>query len=92
YPNLAGKDPSFFARTFGTSAKAGENYFDAHGGWLGFADHYWLAALIPDQNARVHSGFRGAPGDVYQADCASAPASIAPGHQVTQTSRFFAGA
>ncbi|MGL4312722.1 MAG: membrane protein insertase YidC, partial [Sphingomonas sp.] len=92
YPNLAGKDPSFFARSFGTTAKAGENYFDARGGWLGFADHYWLAALIPDQKAQVHSGFRGAAGDVYQADFASQPVTLAPGREASQTSRFFAGA
>jgi len=92
YPNLAGKDPSFFAWAFGTSAKAGGNYFDAKGGWLGFGDHYWLAAMIPAQNAQVHSGFQGAAGDVYQADYTTQPVTLAPGKAASQPSMFFAGA
>lgn len=92
YPNLQGEAPGFFARIFGTSAKAGENYFDTKGGWLGFGDHYWLAALVPDQNAQVHSGFRGGAGGVYQADFASERTVVAPGKTAGQTSRFFAGA
>jgi len=92
YPNLKGVEPGFFAKVFGTTAKAGENYFDHKGGWLGFGDLYWLAALIPDQNVTVHAGFRGDGGDVYQADFASPPVTVAPGKATTQTTRFFAGA
>jgi YidC/Oxa1 family membrane protein insertase len=92
YPNLKGQEPGLFAKIFGTTAKAGPNYFDAKGGWLGFGDHYWLAALIPDQNAQVHSGFRGAGDDVYQADFTTQPITLAPGKAVTQGTRFFAGA
>ncbi len=92
YQNLKGEAPSFWGKLFGSSAKAGENYFDHRGGWLGFGDIYWLAALIPDQNTQVHAGFRGAPGDVFQADYTTAPVTVAPGRVATQTSRFFAGA
>lgn len=91
YPNLKGEAPGFFDTTFGTTAKAGPNYFDAKGGWLGFGDLFWLAALIPDQGAQVHAGFRAA-GDVFQADYASAPVKIAPGKIARIASRFFAGA
>ncbi|OYY90068.1 MAG: membrane protein insertase YidC [Sphingomonas sp. 28-66-16] len=91
YPNLRGQEPSFFGKIFGTTAKPGANYFDAKGGWLGFGDMYWLTALIPDQQARVHAGFRGAAGDVFQADFSTPPVTIAPGKSATQTSRFFAG-
>ena len=91
YPDLKGIVPGFFDAPFGTSAKPGPNYFDAKGGWLGFGDLYWLTALIPDQAAQVHSGFRAA-GDVFQADYAGAPAKIAPGKIARTSSRFFAGA
>ncbi len=91
YPNLKGQEPGFFDAPFGTTAKAGPNYFDAKGGWLGFGDLYWLAALIPDQGAQVHAGFRAA-GDVFQADYASTPVKIAPGKIARTSSRFFAGA
>ena len=91
YPNLQGQGPSFWARIFGSSAKAGENYFDHQGGWLGFGDIYWLTALIPDQKAQVHAGFKGA-GEVFQADYTRGPVKLAPGRIATQTSRFFAGA
>jgi len=91
YPNLRGQEPGFFAKVFGTSAKAGANYFDHRGGWLGFGDNYWLAALIPDQQAQVHAGFRGSAGDLFQADFTTQPVTVAPGKQATQTTRFFAG-
>ena len=28
------------------------------GGWLGFTDKYWMAALIPDQNESINANFR----------------------------------
>lgn len=92
YPNLQGNEPGFFSKVFGTSAKAGPNYFDATGGWLGFGDHYWLAALVPAQDAKVHSGFRGAAGNVYQADYTTGTVAVAPGKQTSEVSHFFAGA
>jgi YidC/Oxa1 family membrane protein insertase len=92
YQNLQGQEPGFFARIFGTSAKAGDNYFDAKGGWLGFGDKYWLTALIPDQAATVHDGFRGADGDLFQADFNTPSVIVAPSKTVTTNTRLFAGA
>ncbi|MBX9796675.1 membrane protein insertase YidC [Sphingomonas sp.] len=91
FQNLQGEAPTFWARIWGTSAKAGENYFDHKGGWLGFGDIYWLAALVPDQGTPVHAGFKGA-GDVFQADYTTPATAIAPGRQAVRDSRFFAGA
>ena len=91
FQNLAGEAPGFWARIWGSSAKAGENYFDHKGGWLGFGDIYWLAALVPDQNTAVHAGFKGA-GDVFQADYTTPAVTIAPGREASRASRFFAGA
>ncbi|WP_374945124.1 membrane protein insertase YidC [Sphingomonas sp.] len=92
YANLEGNQSGVFARVFGNASKPGDNYFDARGGWLGFADKYWLAALAPDQSAQVHSGFRGANGTVFQADVAQQPRTIAPGKVLNTTTRVFAGA
>jgi YidC/Oxa1 family membrane protein insertase len=73
------------------TAGAGGTRFQSKGGWMGFGDHFWLAALIPPQDAGVDTGFRAA-GKTYQADFALAPATIAPGQQKVVTSHFFAGA
>jgi YidC/Oxa1 family membrane protein insertase len=92
YQNLQGDAPGVFSRMFGTTAKAGDNYFDSRGGWLGFGDKYWLAAIAPDPSAQVRSGFRGATGTVFQADAVLQPRRIAPGQALTTTTRVFAGA
>ncbi len=91
YLNLQGQDRSFFGSIFGAKVKPGPNYYDNKGGWLGFGDIYWLTALIPDQNAQVHAGFRAA-GDTFQADFATTPVVVQPGKVTRQTTRFFAGA
>lgn len=92
YKNLAGAEPSFFGKIFGSAAHAGDNYYDTTGGWAGFGDRFWLAALIPAQGAAVHSGFRAAADDTYQADVANTPVVVPPGKQATTTMRLFAGA
>jgi YidC/Oxa1 family membrane protein insertase len=91
FANLDGDEPGFFAKIFGTSAKAGENRFPSTGGWIGIGDHYWLTALIPDQAAKVDAGFRAENGS-YQAEFGMAPAQIGAGSTSTVTTRFFAGA
>ncbi|MBO9711548.1 membrane protein insertase YidC [Sphingomonas sp.] len=66
---------------------------DSLGGWAGFTDHYWLTALVPDQGSKVHFSQRQGPSKAYQADTHLQDAlRVAPGRQVTYTSRFFAGA
>ena len=63
------------------------------GGWAGFTDHYWLAALIPDQGRATDLRFRSGANGSYQADYrTSAPTILQPGQAVTQTARLFAGA
>ena len=66
--------------------------FDSTGGWLGFTDKYWLTALVPDQSIPFAGQFRAGGNDSYQADYAPANVGmIAPGKQLSYTSRFFAG-
>jgi len=66
--------------------------FNAKGGWLGFTDHYWMTALIPDQNVQHGLSLKG--GDQrHQADYRSPTlATLNPGQAMTQSARFFAGA
>ena len=66
--------------------------FTTTGGWLGFTDKYWLAALVPDQSRAFDGQFRAGANNAYQADFTSAAQLLPPGRQVTQTAKMFAGA
>jgi YidC/Oxa1 family membrane protein insertase len=66
--------------------------YSATGGWLGFGDKYWLAALVADPAASVEASFRHGAGDRYQADMARSALIAAPGAVVEAKSRLFAGA
>jgi YidC/Oxa1 family membrane protein insertase len=68
---------------------------ESHGGWLGITDKYWLAALIPDQSAKVNVRFlhsREGTTDKYQADWLGEQVTVAPGASAENTSRLFGGA
>ena len=92
YDNLKGQTTNFFSAIWNGKGNPGANYFDTTGGWLGFGDKYWLAALIPDPGAKVHSGFKEAVGDRFQADVTRAPAIVPAGRALSTTTHFFAGA
>lgn len=64
------------------------------GGWLGMTDKYWLAALIPDQQAQIKTGFRytASGADRYQADMLYDAMTIAPGSIAERKTHLFAGA
>ncbi|MEQ9175016.1 MAG: membrane protein insertase YidC [Alphaproteobacteria bacterium] len=65
------------------------------GGWIGITDQYWMAALVPDQNAPVEARFAyedQTGRDVYQTDVRGEAMALAPGDSATTTSRIFAGA
>jgi YidC/Oxa1 family membrane protein insertase len=73
-------------------AKDGQQAFTTTGGWIGFTDQYWLAALIPDQKTAIDATMRSG-GGVYQTQMISdKQTAVAAGASVTQTSRLFAGA
>ena len=61
-------------------------------GWLGFTDKYWLAAVVPAKGEKVSAAFNALPGGVYRAAFARDLVEVAPGKQITTTSRVFAGA
>jgi YidC/Oxa1 family membrane protein insertase len=92
FANLDGQEPGFFGRLFGTKAQAGQNYYDSNGGWVGFSDKYWLAAVIADENMPIRAGFRSGGDQRYQADLARQPSVLLPGQGLRNTVRVFAGA
>jgi YidC/Oxa1 family membrane protein insertase len=72
-------------------AGAAGTRFQSKGGWLGFGDLHWLAAVIPAKDASIDAGFRAADGS-YQAEYTLPQTVIAPGKSATSTTRLFAGA
>lgn len=70
------------------------------GGWAGFTDKYWLAAVMPaSPDQRLRASYRyasdgaGAAGDRWQVDMATPqPIAIAPGATGQMATRVFAGA
>ncbi|WP_350335351.1 membrane protein insertase YidC [Coralliovum pocilloporae] len=73
------------AQTFGASK----------GGWLGFTDKYWAAALIPsrDQSFTPRFDFTGgSAADAYQADYLGQSVTIAAGSEQSIEAHLFAGA
>ena len=61
-------------------------------GWLGFTDKYWLAAVVPAKGERVTASMSAPTTNTYQTLFARPFTQVAPGRQVTTTSRIFAGA
>ena len=74
--------------------EAGSKTYKQTGGWLGFGDKYWAAALIPDQGVPNEARFSGTKGprDYYQADVSAVAVSVAPGARASFSSHLFAGA
>jgi YidC/Oxa1 family membrane protein insertase len=65
------------------------------GGWFGITEHYWLAAIIPDQAERVSVYFDSRTedgGNDYRAAYRGQWREVPAGGEVTYTQRFFAGA
>lgn len=62
------------------------------GAWLGFSDKYWLAAVVPAKGERITAAISSPAANNYQTLFARDFAQVAPGKQVTTTSRIFAGA
>ena len=81
-----------------TAREDGERTFESKSGWLGFADKYWAAALVPDQNATFRARFSGQEPRLpteqasYQTDYLLEAVTIPPGQSKSIEARLFAGA
>ena len=63
------------------------------GGWLGFTDHYWLVALIPQQDKPQRVAYSyDKPSDTYNAFYVGDASALAPGGRAEAVHRVFAGA
>ncbi len=65
------------------------------GGWIGFTDKYWLAALVPNQKEALDTRFidqRHNNTNIYQVDFVGGVTTVAPGATGAAESRVFAGA
>ncbi len=75
--------------------KNGDTFVPSRGGWLGVTDHYWLGAIIPDQNEQAKDAFiysQDNGTDVFEALYQGQPRTVAPGQTVSETTHVFAGA
>lgn len=69
--------------------------YDSKGGWVGITDHYWLTALVPNQQDKVHMRIgRTAAGsqEKYQVDFLGGAVEVNAGASTEAQSRIFAGA
>ena len=68
---------------------------ESSNGWLGISDKYWLAALIPDQEAGFTAKFQhylSDGEDRYQTDYLRPALTVPAGSSIEVTDRLFAGA
>jgi YidC/Oxa1 family membrane protein insertase len=75
-------------------AKKERVQYSSTGGWMGITDKYWLAAIIPDQTEKVEAEFRVRDRDgagIHEVNMMGAARTIAPGRQITETQKLFAG-
>ena len=74
-------------------AKA-KSFKDVTGGWLGFTDKYWAAAIIPQQDKAYSAAFgaTSATIPVYETAAVLNQAVVAPGASAESVNRLFAGA
>lgn len=65
---------------------------DGRAGWIGFTDIYWLSAIVPEAGSDAAAEFRALGDEHYRASLVYQPVSVAPGRQVSRTTRLFVGA
>ena len=87
-------DSALNESTYKELKEKGNKIFDDATGWFGITDHYWLAALIPDdQHDKVtYSYYNKNHRDRFQVDYLSEPRIIADGNSDNYNVRLFAGA
>jgi YidC/Oxa1 family membrane protein insertase len=66
--------------------------FNGQADWIGYTDTYWLSALIPESGTDSDASFNGLGNSIYRTDLVYDPATVAPGGEVSRTTRLFAGA
>jgi YidC/Oxa1 family membrane protein insertase len=88
-------DGSLHEPNYKDLVKAGTTEYESTGGWIGFTDKYWLAAVVPDQKENLKAKFRHVSvdgQDRYQVDFLGDAVVVPPGQSVDVVTRLFAGA
>ncbi|MBA4046732.1 MAG: membrane protein insertase YidC [Erythrobacter sp.] len=81
-------------------AELGQEQPEGAPDWLGFADQYWLAALVPGANGSGakgnvtvdDAGFRSLGKDLFRTDLLYGATTVPAGGSLTQQTRLYAGA
>ncbi|QKG72383.1 membrane protein insertase YidC [Erythrobacter mangrovi] len=60
--------------------------------WAGFADIYWLSALVPQDDSAPETTFRAMGNEIYRVDMIYEPKTVEAGQRLANTSRLYAGA
>jgi YidC/Oxa1 family membrane protein insertase len=66
----------------------------ATGGWLGMSDKFWLAALMPDQKAKIDATYKMETlnsEEVFESSYVAGSQAVLAGQSLTTTQHFFAG-
>ncbi len=89
-------DANLVEKSYGDLRDERQIDIEATGGWLGFTDKYWAAAVIPDPSKAINARFSwNNPGqrDVYQTSFVDqTPTVVADGSSASNTSYVYAGA
>jgi YidC/Oxa1 family membrane protein insertase len=71
----------------------GQRNFRSTGGWVGFTDQYWLAAVIPQQTSAVDAAIaHNAAGNIFDSGFIAPAVRVQPRSGASYQSHLFAGA
>lgn len=87
YDDMTDREINQRDRAHVDSARITEN------GWIGFTDHYWMAALVPEGGTPFSATAKYLPAsDIYSTEAVMSRIQLAPGESASTTMRMFAGA
>ncbi len=89
-------DANLVEKKYGDMEKDRQFDVEATGGWLGFVDKYWAAAIIPEPDAAINARFswnKPAQTDIFQTSfVARTPIIVTNGGEASYKSYVYAGA
>ncbi|MBF0162278.1 MAG: membrane protein insertase YidC [Magnetococcales bacterium] len=83
-------DKTRVQHTYETLRKA-DQHMDAHAGWVGFSDKYFLAALLPAATDKLKKYYFDFDPPMYRVGSVSKQHTVEPGQEVSFETRLFVG-